>query len=72
MYKVWILSAMMGNGFGIMPLKDETTCRLLMSSLHSIASKPSCIQIEIFRKGSIYAPEMTPIPKEKPKGRITK
>lgn len=66
MLKIWILSAMIGNGFGIMPLKDETTCRLLMSGLHSIASKPSCIEIEIFVPSSIYAPEMAPIPRKKP------
>ena len=62
MIKVWVLSAIMGNGFGIMPLKDETTCHLLMSSLHSIVTKPSCNEIELFIAGSIFAPEMAPKP----------
>ena len=70
MIKVWVLSAMMGNGFSIMPMVSEDACYLLMKNLHYVATKPSCEEIELFAAGSKLAPEMAPKPKNKPKGKV--
>lgn len=66
MLKVWVLSAIMGNGFSMMPVVDETACYTLMKNLHSTVTKPECSYINLFIESSIYAPEIAPIPKEKP------
>lgn len=67
MIKVWVLSAIMGNGFVIMPVVDEAACFMLMKNIHSIATKPSCNEIELFVVSSNLAPEMAPKPIPKPK-----
>ncbi len=70
MIKVWVLSAILGNGFGMMPMVSENACYILMQNLHSIVTKPSCDEIELFVEGSKPAPEMAPMPKKKPKGKV--
>jgi len=62
MIKMWVLSAIMGNGFAIMPVIDETACYTLMENLHPVVTKPSCDEIELFIPSSIFAPEMAPKP----------
>ena len=67
MTKMWVLSAILGNGFGIMPVIDEAACYTLMENLHPVVTKPSCNEIELFIAGSSLAPEMAPKPISKPK-----
>ena len=68
MIKVWILTAQMIGGFTMLPFPDEAACRAAMVTLSAaVITSAECYEIEMIQpSGSMYAPEMAPMPARKP------
>ena len=68
MIKVFILTAQLSSGFTMMPLGSLDACQTAMAGLPlDIVANAECYPIEMMaRSSSLYAPEMSPVPKPKP------
>ena len=67
MITVWILTVYLsGGGFDMVPLSSLEECES-NAKLHITATHTECYQIEMFAPSSINAPEMAPLPKDKPR-----
>jgi len=68
MIKVFILTAHLTGGFSMMPFDSEASCQAAMDLLPStIVAEAECYPIEMLEPSNLFAPEMAPIPKPKPK-----
>ncbi len=67
MIQVFILTAQLSGGFTMMPHATEALCYAAMDGLAAVARSAECYSIEMLApSGSVYAPEMAPIPAPKP------
>ncbi len=62
MIEVWILTVFLANGgFVMTPTTSLEQCQAT-AALHTLAVHTDCYPIEMFAPGSIYAPELSPMP----------
>ncbi len=65
MIEVWILTVYLSSGFVMFPSPSLEEC-LAAAELHINAVHTDCYQIQMFVPGSIYAPELSPMPTARP------
>ena len=68
MIKIYILSAWIGSGFFYLPFPTIDACvtALMLLDLR-VASGATCIEVERIQESNIYAPEMSPVPRARPR-----
>jgi len=68
MIKIYLLTAWMGTGFFYLPFPTPVACITAMKLLdYRVARDATCTEVEVIVESNIYAPEMSPVPRARPR-----
>ncbi len=58
-----LIAQMVGGGFAMMPFSSLDACQAAVAGLPpALVAEAECVPIEVTPPGSVYAPELAPLP----------